>query len=85
MSDGRRDSLDGVDADRLDEKLRGLSLREGSGGRRRPAAGQRIFDYENALTPPTPRRAMGFKVIKRSDSSNGVQLTDFPNGQCSRV
>ncbi|KND87872.1 F-box/WD repeat-containing protein pof10, partial [Tolypocladium ophioglossoides CBS 100239] len=79
VSEGRRDSLDGVDADRLDEKLRGLSLRGSSGSRRRPAAGQRVLDHENALTPPTPRQAMGFKVIKRSDSSNGVQLTGFPN------
>ncbi|PNY28608.1 F-box/WD repeat-containing protein pof10 [Tolypocladium capitatum] len=82
VSDGRRDSLGGVDADRLHEELRGLSLRGSSGSsgsRRRPAAGQRIFDYENALTPPTPRQAMGFKVIKRPGSSDGVQLTGFPN------
>ncbi|CAM1511230.1 Fc.00g087430.m01.CDS01 [Cosmosporella sp. VM-42] len=75
----RRDSVEGVDADQLDEKLRGLSLgkREGS---QAPIAGQRISDYENALTPPTPRQALGFKVIKRSDSlSDGMQLTEFPN------
>ncbi|KAJ6444339.1 F-box and WD domain protein [Purpureocillium lavendulum] len=76
----RPDSLDALDADQLDERLRGLSLRDSRGSRHRPAAaGQRILDYENALTPPTPRQAMGFKVVKRSDSSNGVKLTDFPN------
>ncbi|OAQ86691.1 F-box and WD domain-containingprotein [Purpureocillium lilacinum] len=76
----RLDPLDAVDANQLDERLRGLSLPDGSGSRHRPtAAGQRILDYENALTPPTPRQAMGFKVIKRSDSFNGVKLTDFPN------
>ncbi len=82
----RLDPLDAVDANQLDERLRGLSLRDGSGSRHRPtAAGQRILDYENALTPPTPRQAMGFKVIKRSDSFNGVKLTDFPNGQFLRA
>lgn len=81
VSDGRRESLDAVDADKLDEKLRGLSLHTRSNAaRRRPAAGQRVSDHENALTPPTPRQALGFKVIRRSDSSDGPQLTDFPNG-----
>ncbi|UNI21952.1 hypothetical protein JDV02_007890 [Purpureocillium takamizusanense] len=72
--------LDAVDADQLDERLRGLNLRDSRGNRHRPiAAGQRILDYENALTPPTPRQAMGFKVIKRSDSFSSVKLIDFPN------
>ena len=80
----RRDSDDGIDADQLDERLRGLSLRAIK-ALRHPAPGQRISDYENALTPPTPRQALGFKVIKRSggDAGDGVQLTDIPNGQFS--
>ena len=77
----RRDSVEGVDADQLDEKLRGLSLDKPS-DTRVLIPGQRISDYENALTPPTPRQALGFKVIKRSDGRcDGMQLTDFPNGQ----
>lgn len=85
VGDRQRDSVDGVDADKLDEKLRGLSLRgKSNAARRRLAAGQRISDHENALTPPTPRQALGFKVIRRrSDSSDGTQLTDFPNGEFS--
>ena len=80
----RRDSDDGIDAAQLDERLRGLSLRAIK-ALRHPAPGQRISDYENALTPPTPRQALGFKVIKRSggDAGDGVQLTDIPNGQFS--
>lgn len=80
----RRDSDDGIDADQLDERLRGLSLRAIK-ALRHPAPGQRISDYENALTPPTPRQALGFKVIKRSggDAGDGVQLADIPNGQFS--
>ncbi|KAF4949350.1 hypothetical protein FSARC_13500, partial [Fusarium sarcochroum] len=75
----RRDSGHDVDADILDEELRRLSLGPHSAGR--PSApGQRIAEYENAMTPPTPKKALGFKVIKRSESpSDGVQLEDFPN------
>lgn len=85
--DARRDSADAVDADHLDERLRGLSLgpRKGGRGRSRPEVpGQRISDYENALTPPTPMQALGFKVVRRSDTSNdGTQIEDFPNGSCA--
>ncbi|KAJ4270384.1 hypothetical protein NW762_002064 [Fusarium torreyae] len=75
----RRDSGHDVDADLLDEELRRLSLGPHSAGR--PSApGQRIAEYENAMTPPTPKKALGFKVIKRSETpSDGVQLEDFPN------
>ncbi|KAF4444884.1 f-box wd-repeat pof10 [Fusarium acutatum] len=68
-----------VDADLLDEELRRLSL--GHRSTFRPSApGQRISEYENAMTPPTPKKALGFKVIKRSETpSDGVQLEDFPN------
>ncbi|KAI9167148.1 F-box/WD repeat-containing protein pof10 [Paramyrothecium foliicola] len=79
VADATNDSIDGVNADQLDERLRGLSLDKRATGLR-VAAGQRVSDYENALTPPTPRQGMGFKVIKRPDSaSSGVQLTEFPN------
>lgn len=81
VRDPRRDSLEGVNPDHLDEKLRGLSLGPRAGGRP-PAPGQRISDYEKALTPPTPKQALGFKVIKRSDGHyDGTQIEDFPNGQ----
>ncbi|KAM3546273.1 hypothetical protein ARSEF1564_000761 [Beauveria bassiana] len=75
---------DGVDADQLDEKLRGLRLRNAKGSRHNKlfasAPGQRIADYENALTPPTPKQALGFKVIKRSAGEpGGTRLTDIPN------
>jgi hypothetical protein len=64
----------------LDEELRRLSLEHHSAVQ--PSApGQRISEYENAMTPPTPKKVLGFKVIKRSESpSGGVQLEDFPNG-----
>lgn len=79
----RRDSGHDVDADLLDEELRRLSLSHGSAGR--PAApGHRISEYESAMTPPTPKKALGFKVTKRTETpSDGVQLADFPNGALS--
>lgn len=45
------------------------------------AAGQRISEYENAMTPPTPKKALGFKVVKRPDalSDAAIRLEDFPN------
>jgi hypothetical protein len=61
--------------------LRGLGVGKRRLGERRSTPGQRISDHENALTPSTPRQALGFKVIKRVDgSSDGIQLTAFPNG-----
>ncbi|KAF4998875.1 hypothetical protein FDECE_11688 [Fusarium decemcellulare] len=81
VSEIRRGSGHDVDADLLDEELRRLSLAPHEAGRTpQLAPGQRISEYENAMTPPTPKKAMGFKVIKRTESpSDGVQLTDFPN------
>lgn len=76
----RRDSAYDIDANLLDEELRRLSLDSLPTG---PftTAGQRISEYENAMTPPTPKKALGFKIIKRSETSpDGIQLTDFPNG-----
>lgn len=73
------DASTGFSANQLDEKLLGLSL---SAQPKETAQnpGQRISDYENALTP-TSRQALGFKVIKRSEPrTDGVQLEDFPNG-----
>ncbi|ETS83783.1 hypothetical protein PFICI_05659 [Pestalotiopsis fici W106-1] len=70
------DSADDVDFDRFDDKLHGLSVQD-------PpllSPGQRISEYENALSPSMPRQAMGFKVVKRvTPSSDGPQLADFPN------
>lgn len=75
------DAADGIHAHQLDEKLRGLNVRSLDSHRRSSARGQRVSDYENTLTPRTPRHALGFRVIKRRDpSSEGVQLSDFPNG-----
>lgn len=78
----RRDSDDGIDADQLDERLRGLSLRAIKALRQPAAPGQRVSDYENALTPPPHKQALGFKVTKRvgANAADGVQLTDIPNG-----
>lgn len=83
----RRDSVDvdAVDVDKLDERLRRLNHRAGGKGSnnskaRYPVPGQRIVDYENALTPPTPKQALGFKVIKRPGEAGGTLLTDIPNG-----
>ena len=76
-------SGDGINANQLDERLRRLSSHSHRSGGRPKAShpGQRISEYEKALTPSTPRQALGFKVIRRPDSpSDGVQLTDFPNG-----
>ncbi len=76
------DGLD-LDADQLEERLRRLShgSYRSTGNGRPSIAGQRISEYERALTPSAPRQALGFKVTKRSQSpSDGVQLTDFPNG-----
>lgn len=46
--------------------------------------GERIAAYENAATP-TALPTMGFKVVKRSGTiSDGLSLTDCPNGACAR-
>ncbi|KAH8894058.1 hypothetical protein GQ53DRAFT_87753 [Thozetella sp. PMI_491] len=83
---GAAASADALDADQLEERLRRLSFDSSSSARkpRYPIAGQRIFEYENAVTPTSPRNLsrhpLGFQVIKRAGSpSTGVQLTDFPN------
>lgn len=73
---GHGSPADYVDIDRLDDKLHGLNVQDSS----LLSPGQRISEYENALSPSTPRQAMGFKVVKRATpSSDGPQLADFPN------
>jgi hypothetical protein len=77
---------DDFEFDELEERLRRLSHSSyrSYGKSRTTVAGQRVVEYENALTPSTPKQGLGFKVIKRAQSaSEGVQLTDFPNGICS--
>jgi hypothetical protein len=74
-----------VNADRLDSRLRRLSSSSSAVADhpRPPVAGQRVSDYEKALISgyPSPRQSLAFKVVRRHDSpSDGVQLTDFPNG-----
>ncbi|KAI0152471.1 hypothetical protein F4776DRAFT_601931 [Hypoxylon sp. NC0597] len=75
------DGGEGVNSDSLKERLGRLNnVHEKSEATRPHAPGQRISEYENALTPAVPRQALGFKVIKRADAqSDGVQLSDFPN------
>ncbi|KAI1342404.1 hypothetical protein F5Y15DRAFT_412910 [Xylariaceae sp. FL0016] len=71
---------DGVNPNSLEERLRGLNVQDGLPAERSKHLGQRISEYENALTPSVPRQALGFKVIKRADTeSDRVHLDDFPN------
>ncbi|KAI1377672.1 hypothetical protein F4677DRAFT_415152 [Hypoxylon crocopeplum] len=72
---------EGVNADSLQDRLRRLNdISKDSIAVVPKTPGQRISEYENALTPAVPRQALGFKVIKRADvGSDGVQLVDFPN------
>ncbi|KAJ9154806.1 F-box/WD repeat-containing protein pof10 [Pleurostoma richardsiae] len=75
-------SGDGVSAGQLKERLRRLSGHNPHSPDHPKAAvpGQRVSEYENAISPSTPRRALGFKVVRRAEPpSDGVQLTDFPN------
>jgi hypothetical protein len=65
----------------LEERLYRLSLGSRTGDHH-ATPGQRVSDYENALTPPTIKHAMGFKVIKRPGPRlDGTQLEEFPNGK----
>lgn len=73
-----------LDTEQLDKQLRRLSgHQDGESGRRStpPIAGQRVFEYENALTPSQPKHSSGFKIANRTSSpSTGIQLMDLPNG-----
>ncbi len=72
---------DGVNPEFLEERLRRLNVSVSSDIGRSSLPGQRISEYEKALAPSTPRKALGFKVVRRPDTpSDGVQLSDFPNG-----
>lgn len=67
--------------DQLDEKLRGLKLNAAA------TRGQGIFNHEDAfMRRPTEstRPPLDPKVVKSAGPSNGIKLTDFPNGQSRR-
>ncbi|KAI1776974.1 hypothetical protein F4818DRAFT_365672 [Hypoxylon cercidicola] len=72
---------EGINPDSLQQRLRRLnnvSIEQNS--TRVVTLGQRISEYESALTPAVPRQPLGFKVIKRADGQSGsAQLADFPN------
>ncbi|XXG98441.1 hypothetical protein Hte_004764 [Hypoxylon texense] len=74
---------EGINPDSLQERLRRLNnANNEQNSTRIVTLGQRISEYESALTPAVPRQPLGFKVIKRAggDGQPGsVQLTDFPN------
>ncbi|KAK8028899.1 F-box domain-containing protein [Apiospora marii] len=71
----------GVNATQLEDRLRGLNVAGLPVADYPKTPGHRIAEYENALTPATPRQALGFKVVRRAGSQTlgGAQLTDFPN------
>lgn len=70
----------GVHPGFLEERLHRLSADDHSPPDRPALAGQRIAEYENALTPSVPRQALGFTVIKRADNeTTRVNIDDFPN------
>ncbi|KAI1076825.1 hypothetical protein F5B20DRAFT_554756 [Whalleya microplaca] len=74
------DDEGGVNANSLEERLRGLNVHDQQNAARPKPLGQRISEYESALTPSVPRRALGFQVIRRADSRpDSVHLADFPN------
>lgn len=78
----RGGSVAGLNASQLEERLCGLNQ---PGPERPVAPGHRILEYENALTPSTPRQALGFKVVRRAHpTEGGAQLADFPNGLSDR-
>lgn len=69
-----------MNAERLDEKLQQLSLGE-THDDRPSVPGQRVYEYEKALTPQAAKQGPGFQVIKRSEPhADGLSLEDFPNG-----
>lgn len=76
---GRSESISSDDA-RLESRGGSLSWQFVNGVPFTP--GQRISEYENAMIQQTPKRALGFKIVKsaHSDNSSGVNILDFPNG-----
>lgn len=76
--DSRFASLE-PDADDLEWRLRGLNVR--AKGDHPFSPGRRIFEYENARINRTPKRALGFKVVKSTSSDgSGPDILGFPNG-----
>ncbi|TLS29818.1 hypothetical protein PpBr36_01266, partial [Pyricularia pennisetigena] len=78
-----------LDTEQLDKQLRRLSdHKDDDSGRRSepPIAGQRVFDYENALTPSQSKHSSGFKFANRTSSpSTGIQLLDLPNETLTHI
>lgn len=77
-----------VNASQLDARLRRLSGHETRPAGRAGAAapGQRISEYERAMTPSTHSRSFAFRVVRSPGSSSAsIHLTDFPNGSSSVV
>lgn len=74
---------DGIDFERFNERLRGISVADHRSGGQSP--GKRIADHENAASPVarTARRRVEFKVIPRVGEapSDSPSITDFPNGK----
>lgn len=76
--DSRFASLE-PDASDLEWRLRGLNIR--AKGDHPFSPGRRIFEYENARINKTPKRALGFKVVKSTSSDGcGPDILGFPNG-----
>ncbi|KAI0014463.1 hypothetical protein F4779DRAFT_559943 [Xylariaceae sp. FL0662B] len=70
----------GVNADFLQERLRRLNVHDQQNARSPRPLGQRVSEYENALTPSIPRQPLGFMVTKRANTRpDSVNLADFPN------
>lgn len=74
---------DGIDFERFNERLRGLSVADHRSGGLSP--GKRIADHENAGSPVTrtARRRVEFRVIPRVGEAppDSPSITDFPNGK----
>lgn len=84
VSDHQYPSADQVISEQFDDKLRRLNLRDGLiAAHHKAPLGQRVPDHENAMTSESPQQAFGFKVMRRNDSSEGLRLNNFPNGQCN--
>ncbi|KAI6352524.1 hypothetical protein MCOR25_009392 [Pyricularia grisea] len=78
-----------LDTEQLDQQLRRLSGHKDDDSGRRPTppiAGQRVLEYENALTPSQSKHSSGFKISNRTSSpSTGIQLMDLPNETLTHI
>lgn len=79
-SDDVRGDAIANDAADLARLLHGLSLRAANGDH--PFVhGQRISEYENSSLSNTPKKALGFRLVKSATSDGtGPHILDFPNG-----